>query len=111
VGLGGLAALVAAGPSLAVLGAGVVGFCCAFTLIVTLALPPQLVATRDVPRLAAGMFAVGYSFSFLVPLIGGALWDATGVPAAAFLAPAASGIIVLASALVFRFPAPGIRHS
>lgn len=110
-GLGGLAALVAAGPSLAVLGAGVVGFCCAFTLIVTLALPPQLVGARDVPRLAAGMFAVGYTFSFLVPLVGGALWDATGMPAAAFLAPAASGIIVLASALAFRFPRPNTRQS
>lgn len=105
VGLGGLAALVAAGPALAVLGAGIVGFCCAFTLIVTLALPPQLVAAGEVPRLAAGMFAVGYSFSFLVPLAGGALWDASGLPAAAFLAPAVSGAIVLASALAFRFPA------
>ena len=110
-GLAGLAALVAAGPALAVLGAGVVGFCCAFTLIVTLALPPQLVAPRDVPRLAAGMFAIGYTLSFLVPLIGGALWDATRVPAAAFLAPAVSGVIVLGSALVFRFPTPGARRT
>jgi CP family cyanate transporter-like MFS transporter len=104
VGLGGLAALVAGGPSYVVLGAAVVGFCCAFTLIVTLALPPQLVAAGDVHRLSAGMFTVGYTVSCLVPLVGGALWDATGLPAAAFAAPAAAVAVVLAAALAFHFP-------
>ncbi len=104
VGLGGLAALVAGGPSFVVLGAAVVGFCCAFTLIVTLALPPQLVAAGDVHRLSAGMFTVGYTVSCLVPLVGGALWDATGLPAAAFAAPAAAVAVVLAAALAFHFP-------
>jgi CP family cyanate transporter-like MFS transporter len=73
-------------------------------LIVTLALPPQLVAAGDVHRLSAGMFTVGYTVSCLVPLVGGALWDATGLPAAAFAAPAAAVAVVLAAALAFHFP-------
>ncbi len=101
----GLAALVAAQPWAVAAGAGIIGFCCAFTLVVTLALPPQIARSGDVHRLSAGMFAIGYSFSCAVPLVGGALWDATGVPAAAFIAAAASGAIVLACALSFHFPA------
>jgi MFS transporter, CP family, cyanate transporter len=105
VGLTGIAALFAVGPWLVVIGAGVIGFCCAFTLIVTLALPPQLVAAGDVHRLSAGMFAIGYALSSFVPLVGGAIWDATGLPAIGFAAPAMAAVIVLAAALTFRFPA------
>jgi MFS transporter, CP family, cyanate transporter len=104
LGLCGLAAFVAAQPWSVAAGAGVIGFCCAFTLIVTLALPPQIAAVGDVHRMSAGMFAVGYSLSFVVPLLGGAIWDMTRIPAAAFLAAAGSAAIVLLSALSFRFP-------
>lgn len=104
-GLLGLAALLAAGPWLVIAGAGIVGFCCAFTLVATLALPPQLVAADDVHRLSAGMFTIGYMFSCVVPLIGGAVWDATRIPAMAFAAPATATVIVLVAALGFRFPA------
>jgi MFS transporter, CP family, cyanate transporter len=105
VGFLGIAALLAAGPWLTVFGAGLIGFCCAFTLIVTLALPPQLAVVHDVHRLSAGMFTIGYTLSCLVPLAGGAIWDATGVPAAAFLVPATGTATVFAAALTFRFPA------
>jgi MFS transporter, CP family, cyanate transporter len=104
VGLLGIATLLAAGPWLSVIGAGVIGFCCAFTLIVSLALPPRLAAVADVHRLSAGMFAIGYILSCLVPPVGGVIWDATGLPAAAFLAPAMATAIVLIAALSFRFP-------
>jgi CP family cyanate transporter-like MFS transporter len=110
-GLLGIAALLAAGPWLTVVGAGVIGFCCAFTLIVTLALPPQLAAAHDVHRLSAGMFAIGYTLSCLVPLAGGAIWDATGLPFAGFAAPATAALIVLGTALSFRFPQPCLRPS
>ncbi|HEY3911933.1 MAG TPA: MFS transporter [Stellaceae bacterium] len=102
--LSGLGALVAAQPWAVAAGAGLIGFCCAFTLIVTLALPPQIAPPGDVHRLSAGMFAIGYSLSFVVPLLGGKIWDMTGVPAAAFLAAGGSAVIVLACALAFRFP-------
>jgi CP family cyanate transporter-like MFS transporter len=103
-GLLGIAALLMAGPWLTIVGAAMIGFCCAFTLIVTLALPPQLVEANDVHRLSAGMFAIGYSLSCLVPLAGGVIWDAIGLPASGFAAPAVSGVVVLAAALTFRFP-------
>ena len=103
-GLLGIAALLMAGPWLEVAGAAMIGFCCAFTLIATLALPPQLVEAHDIHRLSAGMFAIGYTLSCLVPLAGGAIWDATGMAASGFAAPAVSGVIVLAAALTFRFP-------
>jgi MFS transporter, CP family, cyanate transporter len=108
VGLLGIAILLTAGPELAVIGAGVIGFCCAFTLIITLALPPRLAAAADVHRLSAGMFAIGYTFSCLVPPVGGAIWDATGHPGAAFFAAAGAAAIVIAAALGFRFP-PALR--
>lgn len=104
VGLLGVAILLFAGPWLSVIGAGVIGFCCAFTLIITLALPPRLTAAADVHRLSAGMFAIGYTLSCLFPPVGGAIWDATGHPATAFLAPAGAAAIVLAAAARFRFP-------
>ena len=104
-GLLGIAALMTGLPLLSILGAGIIGFCCAFTLIVTLALPPQLVAAGDVHRLSAGMFTIGYMLSCIVPLAGGAIWDVTRLPAAGFAAPAAAAAIVIAAALAFRFPA------
>jgi MFS transporter, CP family, cyanate transporter len=104
VGLLGVAIFLTAGPELGVIGAGVIGFSCAFTLIITLALPPRLTAAADVHRLSAGMFAIGYTFSCVVPPVGGAIWDATGYPAAAFFAAAGAAAIVLVAALGFRFP-------
>ena len=73
-----------------------------FPLILTLALPPQLAPAGDVHRLSAGMFAIGYSLSCLVPPLGGVLWDLTGTPAAAFLANAGSAAIIFAAALTLR---------
>ncbi|MBV8120567.1 MAG: MFS transporter [Alphaproteobacteria bacterium] len=104
VNLLGILALLADAPWLRVAGAGIIGFGCAFSLIVTLALPPQLALAADVPRLSAGMLAVGYSFSCLIPIIGGAIWDLTHVPAAGFAAPAVASATVLVAVLAFRFP-------
>jgi MFS transporter, CP family, cyanate transporter len=104
IGLFGILILLTAGPGLGVVGAGIIGFCCAFTLILSLALPPRLAAPAEVHRLSAGMFAIGYTFSCVVPPLGGAIWDATGHPAAAFFAAAGATAIVIAAALGFRFP-------
>jgi MFS transporter, CP family, cyanate transporter len=85
-----LALFLVAPPALWVLGAGLIGFCCAFGLVLALALPPLVVEARDVHHLSAGMFAIAYGYSFLLPLLGGVAWDISGVPAAAFL-PAFAG--------------------
>lgn len=100
----GLGLLFTAVSWLMVLGAAILGFSAGFVLILTLALPPLLAAADDVHRLSAGMFTVGYSASFVLPLIGGVAWDATGIAATAFLPVALAGFTVLLMALALRTP-------
>jgi len=85
--------------------AGVIGFAAALALVLTLALPPLVAAEADVPRFSAGIFLIMYGTSFLGPLAGGAAWDATGRPAAAFLALAAGGAAMVAMAAGTRLRA------
>jgi CP family cyanate transporter-like MFS transporter len=87
------------GPSFWVAGAGVVGFFTAFGLALTIAMPPLLVDDRDVHRLSAGMFAIGYGYSFLLPLVGGAAWDFSHIPAAAFLPVFAGAATTMAAGI------------
>lgn len=76
-------------------GAGMLGFAAAFGFVLSLVFPPLLAETPgDVHRISAGMFTIGYGMAFLVPLIGGAAWDRTGVSAVA-LAPVAIGALFL----------------
>lgn len=89
-------------PWLSIAGAGALGCFGAFVLILTLALPPLLVPPEEVHRLSAGMFTLGYPLSFLFPLAGGALWDATGAPVSAFAASAAAVALIFAAALTVR---------
>jgi CP family cyanate transporter-like MFS transporter len=71
-------------------GAGVVawafvlGFAAALGFIVALTLPPKLAAVGDVHRMSAAVFTFQYALAFGIPLIAGALWDATGIAALAF---------------------------
>ncbi len=91
----GLACLLSTVPWMMVLGAALDGFAAGFILILTLALPPLLAAPDDVHRLSAGSYTIGYAGSFLLPLLGGVMADATGVAASAFLPVAAGGILIL----------------
>ncbi|MGH9102931.1 MAG: CynX/NimT family MFS transporter, partial [Acidimicrobiales bacterium] len=90
VGLAGVVELHGAG---AIAGAAVVGLAGSAALVVSLALPPLLAGPEDVHRLSAGMFTLGYGLAFLLPLLGGVLWDGLGEPRAAFL-PALAGIVL-----------------
>jgi CP family cyanate transporter-like MFS transporter len=85
-----LALFLLAPPAFWVVAAALIGFCCAFGLVLSLALPPLVTEARDVHHVSAGMFAIGYGYSFLLPLLGGVAWDITHLPAAAFL-PAFAG--------------------
>jgi CP family cyanate transporter-like MFS transporter len=101
----GLGGLFAQAGWLIVLGIGVTGFFGAFVLILTLSLPPQLVPLHDVHRLSAGMFTISYGLTCAIPLIGGAIWDATGVPGTAFAAGAAcSALVAIAGLTLNRRP-------
>ena len=82
------------GPPL-VLAAGVFGFCAAYVLVLSFALP-ALVAPRDeVARLSAGTFGISYTTAFVVTLVSGAIWDASHVEASAFLPALAGAAIIL----------------
>jgi CP family cyanate transporter-like MFS transporter len=86
----------------------VVGFACAITFGLTLALPPALSKAEDVSRTAAGTFTIAYAFSVVIPIICGALWDHTGLPRIAFLPiiACAFGMALLGSTMN-RFKRPG----
>lgn len=72
-------------------GAGVVfwafvlGFSAALSFIVVLSLPPRLAEPGDVHRMSAAVFTTQYAVGFVVPLIAGAVWDATGIAGLAFV--------------------------
>lgn len=80
-----------AGGAWAVGCAGLVGFCGAFILVLSFAVPALSAAPADVARLSAGTFTIGYASAFLASLAAGALWDATHNAYTAFLPIAAAG--------------------
>jgi len=88
-------ALVLTPGAWVVVWAGVIGFASALALVLTLALPPLLARSADVPRFSAGIFLIIYGSSFAGPLAGGATWDATGWPPASILALAAGGALMV----------------
>jgi hypothetical protein len=79
-----------------VIAAGVLGFCGAYILVLSFALPALLAAPSEVSRLSAGTFAISYSTAFLMTLFTGAVWDATHIEASAFL-PALAGSAIVAT--------------
>jgi len=87
--------------------AGMVGFSAAFMLILALASPPVLALPEDVHRMAAGMLALGYTITFIVPYIGGAVWDATRLTEAALLPGVAGALIVGLVGATFRLEHKG----
>jgi len=82
------------GPS-TVAAAGVFGFCAAYILILSFALPALLAGGSGAARLSAGTFAISYTLAFLVTLLAGAIWDTSHVAASAFLPVLASSVIVI----------------
>lgn len=98
-----LAGLVAMDDRWLVAWSGVIGFCNAFLLILTLALPPLIARPDDVHRLSAAMFLVGYLCAFAIPIVGGFAWDWTGSSRAAFAPLAAFGVLSLVVAARLDF--------
>jgi len=103
--LAALASLLFMPDGWIVASAGVLGFCNAFMLILTLALPPLIAESEDVHRLSAAMLAIGYLSAFLAPIVGGLLWDLTGIAEMAFAPTAAFGVAALLIAVSIRFDA------
>ena len=62
----------------------VLGFSTALAFVVVLSLPPRVAPAGDVARMSAAIFTLQYAIAFVIPLLAGALWDATGQAAFAF---------------------------
>lgn len=101
---GALAALAVAGLATTqgpwiVLWSGVIGFCTAFILILTLALPPMLVEQGRVHSVSAAVFAIGYLCAVVTPVLGGLAWDLSGAPWTAFAPAGLFGVVIVALSL------------
>ncbi|MGB7179711.1 MAG: MFS transporter [Xanthobacteraceae bacterium] len=81
---------------------GVLGFITAVTLILTLALPSVLGAPDDVHRTSAGMFTISYSVAMVLSVVGGWLWDLTGLPVAGLAPAAVCGLVIVGLAGTVR---------
>jgi CP family cyanate transporter-like MFS transporter len=87
-----------------ILGAGLLGFWSGFGLVLCLSLPPNLSPKGEVHRLSAGMFAIGYAYSFVAPLLGGAAWDLSHLPATSFLPIGVGVLTMVVAARSLRVP-------
>jgi len=96
--LGALIVLVTQPGVPFVLAAAVLGFCAAYILVLSFALPALLAKPSDVARWSSGAFAISYTTTFVVTLLAGAAWDATHVAASAFLPVLAASAIVVSFA-------------
>ena len=87
-----------------IVGAALIGGFAAAILVLILALPPLISAPGDVHRVTAGMFTISYSCAVIVPIVSGALWDLSGLPAIAFvpIGFCALAVVGLAPTIVLR---------
>jgi len=96
---GGLVFLV--GPA-TWLWAGLLGFSDAAALISGLTLPALLCKPEDVARTSAGVFTLSYGSAVLIAVLGGALWDSSGVPGIVYLPFAVCAAVLAIITLVMR---------
>lgn len=87
--------LIVSGGAVSGVWAGGIGFVSALVFVLGLALPPLMAAPDDVHRLSASIFTISYAFAFVGPVIAGALWDATHVPAMALVPTAVAGVLLV----------------
>ncbi|TMC98156.1 MAG: MFS transporter [Chloroflexi bacterium] len=80
------------------------GFAAALAFIVVLTMPPRIAAPGDVHRMSAGVFTFQYATAFLIPLVSGAVWDATGRAMLAFVPGMIAALVMGWLALSLRIP-------
>ena len=81
--------------SLEPLWAAFLGGSSSFVFVLGLALPPLLARHGDVARLTGLTLTLSYGTAFVGPLLGGSLWDLTGLPAIAFLPVAVAALLLI----------------
>jgi MFS transporter, CP family, cyanate transporter len=82
----------------------VLGFSTALAFVVVLSLPPRIAPAADVARMSAAIFTLQYATAFVIPLIAGALWDATGRALLAFVPGIAAAAAMAYGAMSLRIP-------
>lgn len=82
----------------------VLGFSTALAFVVVLSLPPRVAPPGDVARMSAAIFTLQYATAFVIPLIAGALWDATGKALLAFVPGIAAAAFMAWGAMSLRIP-------
>ena len=106
IGLASTLAFLASPGWIGIVAIGFLGAATSFTMVMVLALPSMVTEHHNVHRLSAGILTISYCGTFLGNLAGGALWDATHVPLAAF-APTLAGLIAL-TVLSFALVIPSV---
>jgi MFS transporter, CP family, cyanate transporter len=89
------------GPA-TIIWAALLGFSDSAALIVGLTLPPLLCRHEDVARTSAGMFTISYGGAVAIAILSGAAWDASGIPALAFVPLGACAIGLAAVTVSLR---------
>lgn len=82
----------------------VLGFSTALAFVVVLSLPPRLAPPGEVARMSAAIFTLQYATAFVIPLIAGALWDASGRALLAFVPGVAAAAAMAWGAMSLRIP-------
>ena len=82
----------------------VLGFSTALAFVVVLSLPPRLAPAGDVARMSAAIFTIQYLTAFAIPLLAGALWDATGQALLAFVPGILAAGAMAWGAMALRIP-------
>src|SRR5437773_8312214 len=85
----------------------VLGFATALAFVVVLSLPPRLAPPGGVARMSAAIFTLQYATAFVIPLIAGALWDATGLALLAFVPGIGAAAAMAWGAMALRIPSRG----
>jgi len=85
----------------------VLGFATALAFVVVLSLPPRVARAGEVASMSAAIFTIQYATALVVPLIAGALWDATGQAGFAFVPGVAAGVAMAWGAMSLRIPSRG----
>src|SRR5579864_3363866 len=82
----------------------VLGFSTALAFVVVLSLPPRIAPAADVARMSAAIFTLQYATAFVIPLVAGALWDATGRALLAFVPGIAAAAAMAYGAMSLKIP-------
>jgi MFS transporter, CP family, cyanate transporter len=82
----------------------VLGFSTALAFVVVLSLPPRLAPAGGVARMSAAIFTIQYLTAFVIPLVAGAFWDATGQALFAFVPGIAAAVAMAWGAMSLRIP-------